>query len=98
MHNTCFIICSVGKNEKTKIVAKLQKRGGGPPGREPAVSEDERKAMMAYYFKKTEDEKALAVDKDDSYLSTQWADPKALKTGLLGTSSIAWGPGGAGRR
>lgn len=29
-------------------------------GREPGVSEDEKKAMMAYYFKKQEELKALA--------------------------------------
>ncbi len=34
------------------MIGKLQKPGAGPPGREAAVSEDEKKAMMAYYFKK----------------------------------------------
>ncbi|CAN0435588.1 unnamed protein product, partial [Phaeothamnion confervicola] len=29
----------VGRNEKTKISAKLQRPGSGPPGREPGVSE-----------------------------------------------------------
>lgn len=42
----------VGKNEKTKVIAKLQRKGGGPPAREAAISEEERKAMMAWYFKK----------------------------------------------
>ena len=41
-----------GKNEKTKVIGKLQKLGGGAPAREAAVSEEEKKAMMAYYFKK----------------------------------------------
>lgn len=88
----------VGKNEKTKVVAKLQKKGAGPPGREPVVSEDERKAMMSWYFKKQEEEKALAEDRDDGYLSAQWANPKALKQELLGTTSIGWrgASGGAG--
>ena len=35
-------------------MAKLQGAGSGAPVREPAVSEDERKAMMAHYFKKQE--------------------------------------------
>ena len=47
----------LGKNEKTKVIGKLQKPGAGAPGREAAVSEDERKAMMAYYFKKQEEQK-----------------------------------------
>lgn len=50
----------VGHNEKTRVTCKLQKPGSGPPGREPAVSEDERKAMMAYYFKRQEELKKLA--------------------------------------
>ena len=48
------------KNEKTKVVAKLQKPNSGPPAREPLVSEDERKAMMAHYFKRQEEIKKLA--------------------------------------
>ena len=31
----------VGRNEKTKIVAKLQKKGQGAPAREPVFSEEE---------------------------------------------------------
>ncbi len=42
----------VGKNEKTKVTARLQKKGGGAPVREAAISEDERRAMMAHYYKK----------------------------------------------
>ncbi len=42
----------LGMNEKTKVICKLRSPEGGPPAREPAVSEDERKAMMAFYFKK----------------------------------------------
>lgn len=42
----------LGWNEKTKVVAKLQRPGSGPPAREPSVSEEERKAMMAHYFKR----------------------------------------------
>jgi cilia- and flagella-associated protein 298 len=41
----------VGSNEKTKVVVRLQPKAGGPPVREPAVSEDERKAMMAWYVR-----------------------------------------------
>jgi hypothetical protein len=87
----------VGRNEKTKIVARLQGRGAGPPAREPAVSEDERRAMMAHFFKKQEEEKALAEDDDDAYEHSRWADPRALKGALLGTGDVAWRPGG-GRR
>ncbi len=86
----------VGKNEKTKIVGKLQRKGGGAPAREPAVSEEERKSMMAWYFKKQEEEKAIAEANDDDYLASSWADPKALKKNLLGTGGISFRPAAAG--
>lgn len=76
----------LGKNEKTKVVAKLQKPNSGPPAREPLVSEDERKAMMAHYFKRQEELKKLAEADDDDYLHSQWADPTALKSSLQGFS------------
>jgi len=85
----------VGRNEKTKVIARLQRPNGGPPVREPAVSEAERAAMMAMYFKKQEEAKALAENDDDAYHGARWADPKALKRELLGATSIGWrGPGG----
>lgn len=83
----------LGWNEKTKVVAKLQKSGAGPPAREPAVSEEERKAMMAHYFKRQEDLKKLAEADDDDYLASQWADPKAMQRTLRGQSSSVKAPG-----
>merc|ERR1719230_1638396 len=78
----------LGKNEKTKVVAKLQKPGAGAPAREPVVSEEERKAMMAHYFKRQEEMKALAEANDDDYLASSWADPKALKKSLTDTGGL----------
>ncbi|CAM9212566.1 unnamed protein product [Ectocarpus fasciculatus] len=78
----------VGKNEKTRIMCKLQKPGSGPPGREPGVSEDERKAMMAFYFKRQEELKRLAEANDDDYLASAWADPKQLQRSLRGTGTV----------
>lgn len=84
-----------GRNEKTKIVAKLVKKGAGAPAREPAVTEDERKAMMAHYFKKQEEYKKMAEDDEDDYTTSSWANPKALKSSLIGGSSgVAFRPGG----
>lgn len=77
-----------GRNEKTKVIAKLQKPGAGPPGREAAISEDEKKAMMAFYFKKQEEMKALAESSEDDYLHSTWADPKALQRSLQGQNAI----------
>ena len=47
----------VGRNEKTKMTAKLQKKGQGAPAREPVFSEEERKKMMAYAYRKQEEHK-----------------------------------------
>lgn len=78
----------LGKNEKTKVIGKLQKAGGGPPGREPGVSEEERKAMMAFYFKKQEELKQLAENSEDDYLHSSWADPKNLQRSLRGQTNV----------
>ncbi|KAF4316329.1 hypothetical protein BBO99_00006841 [Phytophthora kernoviae] len=71
-----------GKNEKSTLIVKLQKKGGGAPSREPGVSEDERKAMMAFYFKKQQEMQQAADDDAEDYMTSTWADPKALKNSL----------------
>eukprot|EP01027_Heterolobosea_sp_BB2_P002234 GEZU01003347.1.p1 GENE.GEZU01003347.1~~GEZU01003347.1.p1 ORF type:complete len:298 (-),score=75.85 GEZU01003347.1:211-1104(-) len=83
----------VGRNEKTKIVAKLQKKGQGPPAREPAMDPETQKEMLAYWYKKQEEHKALMADDEDSYLNSAWADPRSLKNHFTGTSNITWRPG-----
>eukprot|EP00753_Platysulcus_tardus_P016437 PLAT5708.1.p1 GENE.PLAT5708.1~~PLAT5708.1.p1 ORF type:complete len:290 (+),score=124.99 PLAT5708.1:135-1004(+) len=81
----------VGRHERTKVIAKLQKPGGGAPAREPGISEDERKAMMAHYFKKQEEAKALAEADEEDYLNSAWADPRSLKRALVGGGrGIRW--------
>lgn len=78
----------LGKNEKTKVIVKLQKKGKGPPGREPVVNEEERKAMMAHYFKKQEEAKRLAESNDDDYLNSEWADNRQMRKNLQGLGNI----------
>lgn len=83
----------LGKNDKTKVIAKLQRNGGGAPGREAGVSEEEKKAMMAYYFKKQEEMKQLAENNEDNYLNSSWADPKQLQRSLRGQTGAIKAPG-----
>ncbi|PNJ45913.1 C21orf59 isoform 5, partial [Pongo abelii] len=45
----------VGKNEKTKIIAKIQQRGQGAPAREPIISSEEQKQLMLYYHRRQEE-------------------------------------------
>lgn len=80
----------VGKNEKTKVVAKLQKKGAGAPQREPIVSEDEQKAMIAFYHKKQQEQEKLAQEDDDACLHSQWANPNSLKNAFTGVGNVSW--------
>ncbi|XP_036451781.1 cilia- and flagella-associated protein 298 [Colossoma macropomum] len=82
----------VGKNEKTKIVVKIQKRGQGAPGREPLVSEEEHKQMMLHYYRRQEELKKLDEADDDSHLQSEWSDRHALKRQFQGLTNIKWGP------
>jgi hypothetical protein len=84
----------IGKNEKTKVVLKLQTRAAGPPAREPRIDEETHKAMLAFYYKKQEERKKLKEDdEDDSYLASSWANPKALKTSLVNNGrDVSWKP------
>ena len=70
------------------MIGKLQAPGAGAPAREAAVSEDERKAMMAYYFKKQEEMKALAENDEDEFLNSSWADSKQLQRSLRGQGNV----------
>lgn len=50
--------------------------------------------MMAHYYKKQEDNKKLLEDDYDSYLDSEWANPKAMKSSLVGGGRpITWRPG-----
>ncbi|XP_026856662.2 cilia- and flagella-associated protein 298 [Electrophorus electricus] len=82
----------IGKNDKTKIVVKIQKRGQGAPSREPVVSEEEHKQMMLHYYRRQEELKKLDETDDDSYLQSEWADRQALKRQFQGLTNIKWGP------
>merc|ERR1719230_533784 len=87
----------VGKNDKTKVVAKLQKKGASAPMREPVVSEDEQKAMVAFYHKKQQEAEKLALEDEDNYMNSAWANPKSLKNSFTGVGDITWRAGGGGR-
>merc|ERR1719494_113316 len=69
----------IGKNEKTKLIIKIQKPGSGPPGREPVFSEDAKKEMMAHMYRKQEAFKKLEADEDDNYMNSSWADQGSLQ-------------------
>ncbi|KAG8185650.1 hypothetical protein JTE90_008922 [Oedothorax gibbosus] len=78
----------VGKNEKSKIIVKLQKKGLGAPSREPVLTEQQRKDLMLAEFHHREDLKKLEIDNDDSHLNSAWADNQQLKKTFLGLNKI----------
>ncbi|CAF0861911.1 unnamed protein product [Brachionus calyciflorus] len=82
----------LGKNEKSKVIVKIQKKGKGAPSREPVVSEEEQKKMMAFHFKRQEEMKKLAEADDDSYLNSEWADNNQLRRQFQGLNDIKWRP------
>ncbi|KAG6443475.1 cilia- and flagella-associated protein 298-A isoform X2 [Manduca sexta] len=64
----------------------------GAPGREPVMTEDERKQLMLHAYRKQEEWKKLEQDEDDSYLDSKWADGQGLKRQLNGLNNISWKP------
>ncbi|XP_076005807.1 cilia- and flagella-associated protein 298 [Genypterus blacodes] len=82
----------IGKNEKTKLVVKIQKKGQGAPGREPLITEEQQKQMMLHQYRRQEELKKLNEAEDDSYLDSEWSDRQALKRQFQGLSNIKWGP------
>ncbi|KAI9332303.1 hypothetical protein DFJ73DRAFT_630362 [Zopfochytrium polystomum] len=82
----------LGKNEKTKVIVKLQKKSQGAPVRESPFDEKAQKELMAYYYKKQEQQKKLEENDDDDYLNSPWANPKSLKSSFIGVQNVSWRP------
>nr|CAI5852020.1 unnamed protein product [Callosobruchus analis] len=82
----------VGKVENCKVIMKISKRGEGPPGREPLMTEEERKQLMLHAYRKQEELKKMEKDDDDSYLNSDWADGSNLKKTFHGLHNISWRP------
>ncbi|XP_050085950.1 cilia- and flagella-associated protein 298 isoform X2 [Anopheles aquasalis] len=78
----------VGQNEKTKIIVKLAKLNEGAPGREPVISEDARRQMMAHAYRRQEELKKLEQDDDDQYLDSAWSDSRSLKRQVHGLENV----------
>ncbi|XP_042079294.1 cilia- and flagella-associated protein 298 isoform X3 [Haplochromis burtoni] len=82
----------IGRNEKTKLVVKIQKKGQGAPAREPVITDDQQKQMMMHYYRRQEELKKLEEADDDRYLDSEWSDRQALKRQFQGLTNIKWGP------
>lgn len=78
----------LGGNEKSKVIIKINKRGEGAPSREPVVTEEIQKQLMAQAYRRQQELKRMELDDDDSYLDSNWADPKQMQRQLNGTNDI----------
>lgn len=94
LHPSKLLADYVGKNDKSKIIVKIQHKGSGAPVREPLIDEEAHKKMLAFFHKKTEEQKKLEEDDEDAYMNSAWANPRQLKDQLQGTSGIKFRPGG----
>ncbi|XP_048487180.1 cilia- and flagella-associated protein 298-A [Plutella xylostella] len=82
----------LGTNDKCKVVAKLCHAAEPAPGREPVMTEDERKDLMLHAYRKQEEWKKLEADDDDHYMDSRWADGAQMKKQLHGLNDISWKP------
>ena len=58
--------------------------------REPLIDKETHSKMLAYYYKKQEEQKKLENNNEDSYLDSQWADPKGMEKQLYLKGDITW--------
>ncbi|XP_072946480.1 cilia- and flagella-associated protein 298-A [Epargyreus clarus] len=82
----------LGRNDKSKVTVKLCSSSEGAPGREPIMTEEERKQLMLQAYRKQEEWKKLEQDDDDNYLNSKWADGQNMKRQFHGLNNISWKP------
>lgn len=92
LDRSCDFAKYLGKNEKTKITVKLAAAGAAPPPREPAIDTKTQAELMAHYYKKQEEMKKLIEDDDISFGNSEWANPKGLKSQLMGMDRVKYKP------
>lgn len=83
----------VGRNDRTRVIVKLQRVGEGAPAREPVMSEEQRKQLMLHEYRRQEELKRLELDEDDSYLGARWADGRAMQKQMHGLDNVRFRPG-----
>jgi hypothetical protein len=57
-----------------------------------SVSQEAQLKLMSQLHKKAEELKRIDKDDDDSYLDSQWANPKGLQNTFQGLEEIDWKP------
>ena len=49
--------------------------------------------MIAFYHKKEQEMAKMALEDEDVYQNSAWANPKALKNAFTGVGDISWKAG-----
>ena len=81
-----------GKNERQTFVAKFTGPESGPPPRDVSVSQEAQIKWMSAMHKKAEELKRIDKDDDNSYLDSEWANPRGLKNTFQGINDVDWKP------
>jgi hypothetical protein len=56
-----------GKNDKTKMIVKVQKVGGEQPLREPHIDSNTYQQMVKYYYRKVDESKEFEKKSVETY-------------------------------
>jgi len=78
----------LGRNEKTTALVKVTPTDTHPPVKEPPVDTQTQRDMMAFWFRKQEEEKRLKEDDDIHWNNSQWADPNAMRATFQGLKDL----------
>lgn len=71
----------IGPNEKSKVTVKLHRRGCGPPVREPALSEQLEREMMAHAFRR-EQQLQVKPNQSPALVITKFIDHRKKMVGI----------------
>lgn len=86
--------CAAGKAPTPRTLSFTSPRSAtqvpaiSAPPRAQAVDEATQKAMMAWYHKRQEVQKALDENQDDAYMQASWASANSLKAHFSGVSEV----------
>jgi hypothetical protein len=87
----------VGTNEKSKLICRFDEKEKGAPVRQPRLDKETHKQVTEQYWERQKIERQLAADTDESYKSSPWANPNALKQALSGGRDIKFAMPGSSK-
>jgi len=81
----------INLTEKSCISVRITDRNNPPPNRESRIDMHAYNNMLSYISSRQETLRKLQCDDDDSYLMSEWTNPRGLKNQLIGNrGEINW--------